>query len=29
MPDEFKDSLQQGMEIQYLVAMDRKKITRV
>ena len=29
IPDEYKDTLQQGMEIQYLVAMDRKKITRV
>jgi translation initiation factor 5A len=29
IPEEYKDNLQQGMEIQYLVAMDRKKITRV
>lgn len=29
IPEEFKATLQQGMEIQYLVAMDRKKITRV
>ncbi len=28
IPDEFKDDLQEGKEIQYLIAMDRKKITR-
>ncbi len=27
--DEFKEDLKEGAEIQYLVAMDRKKITRV
>ena len=29
IPDEFKDDLKEGAEIQYLIAMDRKKITRV
>jgi translation initiation factor 5A len=29
IPDEFKADLKEGAEIQYLVAMDRKKITRV
>ncbi|MCK5396720.1 MAG: translation initiation factor IF-5A, partial [Thermoplasmata archaeon] len=29
IPEEFKDDLKEGAEIQYLVAMDRKKITRV
>jgi translation initiation factor 5A len=29
IPDELKDSLHPGEEIQYLVAMGRKKITRV
>ena len=29
IPEEFKDDLKEGMEIQYLIAMDRKKITRV
>ena len=28
IPDEFKDEIQEGKEIQYLIAMDRKKITR-
>ena len=28
IPDEFKDQLEPGKEIQYLVAMGRKKITR-
>lgn len=29
IPDELKDSLTPGEDLQYLVAMDRKKITRV
>lgn len=29
IPDEFSDGIVEGAEIQYLVAMDRKKITRV
>lgn len=29
IPEEFKEELKEGMEIQYLIAMDRKKITRV
>lgn len=29
IPDDIKDSLKQGEEIQYIVAMGRKKITRV
>src|SRR4030042_2358228 len=29
IPDDLKDSLKPGEEIQYMVAMDRKKITRV
>ena len=29
IPDEFKDTLVAGAEIQYLIAMDRKKITKV
>ena len=29
IPDEFKADLKEGAEIQYLVAMDRKRITRV
>ena len=29
IPDEFRDGLVEGAEIQYLVAMERKKITRV
>ena len=29
IPDEYRDSLTEGAEIQYLIAMDRKKITRV
>ena len=29
IPDDLKDSLKPGEEIQYIVAMDRKKITRV
>ena len=29
IPEEFKDDLKEGVEIQYLIAMDRKKITRV
>ena len=29
IPDEYKGELTEGAEIQYLVAMDRKKITRV
>ncbi len=29
IPDEFKDSLEPGKEVQYLVALGRKKITRV
>lgn len=29
IPDEFRDELETGKEIQYLIAMDRKKITRV
>lgn len=29
IPDEFREALVEGVEIQYLVAMDRKKITRV
>ena len=29
IPDEFKDSIEPGKDIQYLVALGRKKITRV
>lgn len=29
IPDVYKDDLESGKEIQYLIAMDRKKITRV
>jgi translation initiation factor 5A len=29
IPDEFANDLEAGKEIQYLIAMDRKKITRV
>ena len=29
VPEEFRDGLEEGAEIQYLVAMDKKKITRV
>jgi len=29
IPDEYKDTIKSGLEIQYLVAMERKKITRV
>ena len=29
IPDEFRDGLEEGKEILYLIAMDRKKITRV
>ena len=29
IPDEFKDQLESGKEIQYLNALGRKKITRV
>jgi translation initiation factor 5A len=29
IPDDLKDSLKPGEEVQYMVAMDRKKITRV
>lgn len=29
IPDEYRDDLESGKEIQYLIAMDRKKITRV
>jgi len=29
IPDEYRDGLVEGGEIQYLIAMDRKKITRV
>jgi len=29
IPDEFREALVEGVEIQYLIAMDRKKITRV
>lgn len=29
LEDEFKDTIQQGKEIQYLVAMGRRKITRL
>ncbi len=29
IPDDLKDSMRPGEEIQYMVAMDRKKITRV
>ncbi|MBN1678005.1 MAG: translation initiation factor IF-5A [Candidatus Thermoplasmatota archaeon] len=29
IPDDLKDSMKPGEEIQYMIAMDRKKITRV
>jgi translation initiation factor 5A len=29
IPNEFANDLEAGKEIQYLIAMDRKKITRV
>ena len=29
IPDEYKDSLEPGKEVQYLIALDRKMITRV